>query len=1091
MFKFKLRFLRTPRLPICFLFSIFYSLFSISASAQECGVVYVTPNGVSVGAAGTKTNPASLVYGLTLANPANKRIWLQSGTYTLSNPINIPSGVDLDGGYDINWQKSNGAASIILRNTSNIENNPSRLVAVYCNGVNNFRLQDLTIRVTNAFGNGTSTYGLYMNNCSNYKLVRCKVIAGNAGAGNNGTAGTPGMNGVGGTVGENGDEDGPCCRAGGAGGSGSFPGSFAGGQGGDGGERGEYYEWTADGATYPGYPGLNGAGLGGGFGGSGGIGIFTTIISLECDRSQANDGSPGANGADGTQGSYGMPGTDAFSGGYYTPGNGTTGDAGTHGYGGGGGGGGGSQGGLFYETIFNLIQNTNGSGAGGGGGGEGAQGAQGGTGGSGGGGSFAVYLNNNGAGGIIQDCSFQAGNGGIGGLGGQGGSGGLGGQGGGAGGTLNCDVGAGGNGGDGGNGGNGGVGGKGSDGVSYDLYQDPAGTTVTEMNVNSLLQPVVRVRYSGCTNAPVDFSTNATGTVQWYFGAGSTPTNFIGLTAQCSYSTQGRKTFTMVANGIAYTFTGFIDIFRNGPTALPNINSNSDSLCEGETGSFSASILADSYIWTVYNETDTQSVSGAAFQSFSNVPFDSAGTYTVVMNTYTQCCGISFPDTFTVVVDSIVMPIISIQSTAEDSVNTICDQTNVTFVATSDYVGLSPTYQWQVNGTNATGGTNSPAYTTSTLANGDAVTCIVTSNLACAVGEKDTSNAIVVTVIDIPQLTCAADSFVTDDPTYFNSQVVSGGLAPYTFNWDFGDQTQGTGDSVAHIYIADGTYMVNLEVTDANGCSSTCSTVVVTSSNLNAAFTASKFSGCSPFVVQFFNQSTNAVTYFWQFGDGTTSAAFEPQHIYNTPGTYDVNMWAFGGNGNDSVLVTSQIAVFPDPEANFQCFPSNITVAGDTVFFADNSSSAANSWSWSFGDGGTSTEQNPYHVYANNGSYDVTLVVTNIYGCKDSLTIPAFVYMNVGVNENNAVKDFTVINVYPVPFSANLNIEFYVPSSGQLDMYLEDVRGRKVEILYSGEALAGVHKMNHAFSSIESGVYLLRTNYAGQVFYHKLIANPK
>ena len=1090
MFNFYIRFLRSQRLLFYFIFSVFYFLFSISSNAQECGVVYVTPNGVSTGAAGTKTNPASLVYGLTLANPANKRIWLAAGTYTISNPINIPSGVEMDGGFNTLWQKSNGAASIIFRDNTNPEANPSRLVALYCINQTNFRLQDLTIRVTNAFGNGTSTYGIYMSGCSNYRIARCRVIAGNAGAGNNGGAGVPGINGAVGSAGEDGDNDGGCCRAGGAGASGTYPGSYGGGQGGDGGERGTYEEWSLDGEAYPGYPGTNGQGTGGGFGGFGGHEIFVTLISLSCDRTEVNDGTPGSNGEQGTQGSYGFPGVDAFAGGYYVPGNGTTGDIGTNGYGGGGGGGGGSQGGLFYETIFNLIQNTNGAGAGGGGGGEGGQGGTGGSGGSGGGSAFAVYLNNNGGGGIIQDCIFQAGQGGLGGLGGQGGNGGLGGQGGAGGGVLNCDVGAGGDGGEGGNGGDGGAGGKGSDGVSYTLYQSTTGTAVTEMNVNSLLQPVVRVRYSGCTNAPVDFSTNATGTAQWYFGAGSSPTNMIGLSAQCYYTTQGRKTFTMVSNGIAYTFSGFIDIFRNGPTTVPNINSNSDSLCEGGTGSFSSSISADSYSWDIYGNNDTVSVAGAGFQSYSAVPFDTAGTYTVVLNTYTQCCGISFPDTFTVVVDSIVLPEISIQSTAADSANTICDQTNVTFVATSDYVGLSPNYQWQINGSNATGGTNSPAYTTSALANGDAVTCIVTSSLACAVGMQDTSNSIVVTVIDIPQLTCAADSFVTDEVTYFNSQVVTGGLAPYTFSWDFGDFTQGTGDSVAHIYIEDGTYMVNLQVTDANGCASNCSTVVVTSSNLNAMFTASKFSGCSPFTVQFLNFSTNAVTYFWQFGDGTTSAAFEPLHTYYTPGTYDVSLKAFGGNGNDSMVVTSQIVVFPDPEANFQCFPSNVTVTGDTVFFADNSSSA-NSWFWDFGDGATSTLQNPFHVYANNGSYNVTLAISNIYGCMDTLTIPAFVYMNVGVNEHQGIKDFTLINVYPVPFSTNLNIEFYVPHTDILDIYLEDVRGRKVENIYSGDATAGVHKMNHSFANIESGVYLLRLNYSGQTLFHKIIANPK
>lgn len=1067
-------------------------IFSVPVNAQECGVVYVTPNGVSSGAAGTKTNPASLVYGLTLANPANKRIWLAAGTYTISSALNIPSGVELDGGYDVtNWQKSNGVASIIFRDNSNPQSNPARLVAVYCNSATNFRLQDLTIRVASAFGGGISTYGLYLGGCSNYKIVRCKVIAGNAGAGANGTAGAVGTNGAAGSPGENGDEDGGCCRLGGAGASGSFPGSFAGGQGGDGGERGEYYEWSTDGEAYPGYPGLNGQGLGGGFGGSGGLEIFTTIISTTCDRTSGNDGSPGTAGAPGAQGSYGVPGTGNFTGGFYVPGNGTNGLSGTHGYGGGGGGGGGSQGGLFYETIFNLIPNTNGSGAGGGGGGEGGQGASGGTGGSGGGGSFAVYINNNGAGGTIQDCSFQAGQAGLGGLGGQGGTGGLGGAGGAGGGFTNCDVGAGGVGGAGGAGGNGGAGGKGSDGVSHTLYESPGGTAVTQMNVNSLLQPVVRVRYSGCTNAPVDFSTDATGTVQWYFGAGSSPTTLIGETTQCSYSTQGRKTFTMVANGIAYTYSGFLDIFRNGPTSLPQINSNSDSLCEGGTGSFSSSISADSYQWEIINQHgQSASIVGPAFQSFSGVPFDTAGVYTVVLNTYTNCCGISFPDTFTVVVDSIVLPEISIQSSAQDSANTICDMTNVTFIASSEFGGLSPTYQWQINGSNAQGSINSPAYTTSILNDADVVSCIITSSLACAVGQKDTSNTIQVTVIDIPQLTCAADSFITDQPTFFNSQVVSGGLPPYTFAWDFGDYTQGIGDTVAHIYTEDGTYMVNLQVTDANGCASNCSTVVSTSSILNAEFTASKLSGCSPFTVQFFNQSTNAVTYFWQFGDGTTSAAFEPMHTYYSPGTYNVQLRAFGGNGNDSMLVNSQIQVFPDPEANFQTSTNNVTMAGDTVYFADNSSSAV-SWYWEFGDGGISNEQNPYHVYANNGLYDVTLAVTNIFGCTDTLTIPGFVYMNVGIDENSSSSTFTLLNIYPVPFSNNLNIKFFIPSSGELTVSLEDLHGRVIEKIYEGEIKGGVHKLNTSFHSIELGVYFLRMNYVGQIIYHKLVADPR
>lgn len=1059
--------------------------------AQECNVIYVTPGGTSGGTAGTKANPASFSHALSIVNSSNDKIYMAAGTYVVSNAVNIPSGVTIEGGFDTDWKKSNGNATTIFRDNTNPIPGISALIGVNCVGVNNFRLQDLTIRVANAVGNGTSTYGVYLSGSSNYEMVRCRVIAGNGGNGSNGAPGTNGMNGAAGTDGEEGDEDGPCCRLGGQGAGGSFPGSNAGGDGGDGGERGTYIEWSADGEAFPGYIGSDGQGVGGGFGGAGGLGIFTTIISIQCDRTPVNDGEPGGDGADGVMGAPGTPGVANFLGGYYVPGTGTPGQVGTHGAGGGGGGGGGSQGGLFYETILNLIENTNGSGPGGGGGGEGGQAGTGGNGGNGGGSSFGVFIYNNGPSGLIRDCEFQSGLPGLGGLGGSGGAGGDGGDGGLGGGPFNCDIGAGGDGGEGGRGGSGGQGGKGSNGVTHSYYEWTGGTPVTQMNVNNLSQPIVKVQYSGCTNAPVYFSTDATGTVNWYFGAGSNPTTSSGTSSVCSYSTTGRKTFTMVVNGIAYTFSDFIDIFRSGVNAHPEIISSSDSVCIGDLGSFASSVSADDYYWTLVTGDDTLSVNGSNLQTLSDVPFDTAGNFTITLNTYSNCCGPSFPASFDIFVDSLIPPRIEIQGDFEDTTNTLCDGETATFSASAFDVGLNPTYQWQVNGSNTGTG---PTYSPSNLSNGDQVSCIVTSSLLCATGMKDTSNVITVTVIDIPQVVCDADSFVTDEPTFFNAQVTSGGIAPYSYYWDFGDMTQGFGDSVAHIFTEDGTYEVNVEVVDSNGCASSCSTVVILGSALHAGFSASAFIGCAPFTVDFTNTSSNAITYFWNFGNGHYSADEEPSETYIFPGTYNVGMWAFNGEGNDSVFVQNQVMVLESPVANFQGYPENVTQQGDTVYFADNSVNAT-TWEWNFGDPNsgtdfnTSFEQNPYHVFSGNGIYDVTLIVTNDKGCADTLVIPSFILVNVGLEELSAANYFTITNLYPIPFVNTLNLEVFIPESDQLMIDISDLTGRNLGNLFNSTAVKGLQtiELNTSGLDLSQGIYLLNIQYKDRRITKKVI----
>lgn len=1073
------------------LFIILLGIFSVkSGFSQSCNglgsqsysqVIFVSVTGSPTGQA-TTDDPVDLLTGIGMIGGIADKVYLQSGTYVLSNALDMPSNAQLIGGFNSDWIKDNSAVTTLFRDANNVEVNPPRLIAVNCVGKTNFRLQDLTIRTTNALGQGVSTYGVYLNNCSDYDLVRCKIIAGNGGNGSPGAPGQVGPAGAAGEQGQPGEEDDGGNNHGGVGGSGSFSGSNMGGTGGQGGERGTY-ELPAGGEAFPGYDGEGGQGPGGGYGGPGGQEIFTTVISTQCDRTPANDGTPGDDGADGVVGIPGVPGAFAYTGGFFTPGAGTFGLPGGNASGGGGGGGGGSQGGIFWFALpafpplweaDTVPPNSNGSGAGGGGGGEGGGGGLGGGGGQGGGGSFGVFAWDNGFNGTMKDCELQSGLAGFGGPGGAGGNGGQGGDGG-EGGALftACDIGAGGNGGRGGDGGDGGQGGAGSEGVSRVLYQHPGGEPMVQQNIYGLSQPIVNVEFGGCTNSPVFFSTEATGTLQWFFGAGSNPTSAFGQEALASFDTPGFKTFTLVVNGIAFTYTDFVDIHAVVPALDPEIQTGPTQLCAGDVADFNSSISANNYIWQLNNVIgDTVVYDGPNYYDLLGVTFDTAGVYQLTLTTETECCGQSFTDTIMIVVDSIVLPETAIQSDFADSTNTVCELSEITFTATAEYVGPTPTYQWQINGTAAGG--SGPVFTTTQLANGDVVSCEVTSSLGCATGETALSNLITVNVVPPPIVTCQSDSFVSGEPTYFQVEVTSGGLEPFEYYWSFGDGSLGFGETVEHIYQNAGVYTATVDVQDSLGCSVSCQTFMTISPNLSADFVVDTVVGCAPFTVQFTNLSENAVTNYWDFGDGTGSTEEHPSHIYNTAGTYDVALWVYAGNGNDSAAVFSQVVVNPTPVANFQSFEINPDAGSDTVQFADNSQFAT-SWFWNFGDpasgaDNTSTEQSPEHVFSSNGSYDVTLWVTNSYGCSDSITISSSV--NVGVQELDGLENSSI---YPNPVDDQLTLILVSDIREQTNWEVYDMLG-KVVFRQNWTLNLGVNQKTFDLTQLEAGTYVLRMN---------------
>ncbi|MBI3872224.1 MAG: PKD domain-containing protein [candidate division Zixibacteria bacterium] len=147
-----------------------------------------------------------------------------------------------------------------------------------------------------------------------------------------------------------------------------------------------------------------------------------------------------------------------------------------------------------------------------------------------------------------------------------------------------------------------------------------------------------------------------------------------------------------------------------------------------------------------------------------------------------------------------------------------------------------------------------------------------------------------------------------------------------------------------------------------------------------AEFVGSPTSGCAPLTVNFTDQSTGSPTsWSWTFGDGGTSTLQNPSYAYAAAGSYTVALTATNAQGSSTNTKTNYITVSAvAPTADFSGTPTS-GVAPLAVNFTDLSTGGPTSWSWTFGDGGTSTAQNPSHNYMAAGTYTVALTATN--GC--------------------------------------------------------------------------------------------------------------
>jgi len=305
------------------------------------------------------------------------------------------------------------------------------------------------------------------------------------------------------------------------------------------------------------------------------------------------------------------------------------------------------------------------------------------------------------------------------------------------------------------------------------------------------------------------------------------------------------------------------------------------------------------------------------------------------------------------------------------------------------------TYAWTF-GDGETSTTKNPVHTYDTAGGFDA-TCTVSDS----VGDSDDDTVhITVGGANIPTVSATATPNAGQAPlaVHFYS-TVTGGDTPYTYLWAFGDGSSSTSANPTHTYAAGGTYVAHLSVADADDDTATDQVTITVSDDHtpSASITASPTSGTAPLTVTMSAAVAGGdapLSYEWDFGDGaTTDDVLNATHTYSTPGDYTITFTVTDNDGDRS-SDTEQISVGSNSEPVVLIIAD--TYSGDAplevnfegwVFGGD----APLSYYWMFGDGTSSTQQDPTHTFTSDGVYTVTFIATDNNGDSDADSVDILV----------------------------------------------------------------------------------------------------
>ncbi len=500
------------------------------------------------------------------------------------------------------------------------------------------------------------------------------------------------------------------------------------------------------------------------------------------------------------------------------------------------------------------------------------------------------------------------------------------------------------------------------------------------------------------------------------------------VTCELTSNANCTSTSTAISNSVTINVTAQV-------TPSISIAASATSICAGTSITFTATPTnggtSPTYQWKL-NGVNV----GTNNSVYTNTSLANGDIITCEITSNAVCTSTSTAtsNSVTITVTPQVTPTVVIAASA----TSICAGTSVTFTATPSNGGTSPTYQWKLNGANV--GTNNSSYTNTSLANGDIITCEITSNAVCTSTSTATSNSVTITVT--PQVTptvviaASATSICAGTGVTFTATSTNGGTSP-TYQWKLNGVNVGTNNSVyTNNSLVNGD-IVTCELTSNANCTST-STAISNSVTINVtaqvtpsiSIAASATSICAGTSITFTATPTNggtSPTYQWKLNGvnvGTNNSVYTNTSLANGDIiTCEITSNAVCTSTSTATSNSVTITVTPQVTPTVVIAASATSIcAGTSVTFTATPSNGGTSPTYQWKLNGVNVGTNN-SVYTNNSLANgdiLTCELTSNAVCVSTITT---------ISQPLTIKVFPIPVIIPQP-------DFTVLQNGQMNLHV-------------------------------------------------------
>ncbi len=247
---------------------------------------------------------------------------------------------------------------------------------------------------------------------------------------------------------------------------------------------------------------------------------------------------------------------------------------------------------------------------------------------------------------------------------------------------------------------------------------------------------------------------------------------------------------------------------------------------------------------------------------------------------------------------------------------------------------------------------------------------------------------------------------------------------------------------------------------------------------------------CAGEQIQLTNSSTNATSYSWTTTGGTLSSAtaVSPNIFFTTSGAYTISLTATGPGGSNTTQQTINVIVNIPPNAMATPNASSVQI-NSTVTFT-NTSTNANGYYWDFGDGNTSTDNNPWNVYTTVGTYTVMLVAIN-GSCPNDTT-----YITIDVVNTNSISEIeglSTVNIIPNPNQGQFNLILWTNDNLEIEINIFDINGKLIGNVFNKTLSIGKNNIPIKVDNyqLSNGIYNLQIASNSGIVNKRFVVNQK